>query len=559
MSIHLNALPVELGAHIGLFLDCRRHNYKMASLMALRCVSRACLDAARRTIKSRPQISVDLSYMRARQIKAFGKVFGNGCQNLHYRGDYDTTITRIESSLFIPANVEQPEGGVAQALTFYLRRRHILQDLEVESFTFNPETGELSYVVKIVNYTRWSRSESLENRMEEALDWVISWGLFHINVTHGTPRATTEDTAKRESPRVLEALRQFVVETTGGCLSKLRICGSLISTQLLLEICRACPQLKEIELGVLWPVPNVARADVDDFAAALSRACPLLESVEIRRDDLLSPAETYAMYFPNLKFLNFEVLKADLGYEPSEFGRIEAAARQCVGAATLGLSRCAVSAALAGRLVRTLRSSITRLYLGDAIISQPTLLQLAAGLEALREIVFPNEFSGSPEFFTSLARARPSLAELDFGEESTFDDACVAAMCENLKLEALTINDNDTLTPAVVDIILQSPTAESLSAASFHCTAGFTSAGILRLVRGCPRLAKATWFATGLTPLAAAWPEGTLHGKNVDDLNVLLKDRYRSHGDLNPFRTFGPWPLSEVRWRYGPHSAYPNE
>ena len=146
------------------------------------------------------------------------------------------------------------------------------------------------------------------------------------------------------------------------------------------------------------------------------------------------------MHFPNLKFLNFEVLKADLGYEPSEFGRIEAAARQCVGAEKLGLSRCAVSADLAGRLVRTLRSSITRLYLGDAIISQPTLLQLAAGLEALREIVFPNEFSGSPEFFTSLARARPSLAELDFGEESTFDDACVAAMCENLKLEALTIN-----------------------------------------------------------------------------------------------------------------------
>ena len=459
MSTQLDALPIEMLAHVALFLDRNRQYRNLTvrrdnSLLALRSVSRACLDAARRAIKSHPKTNEFSFHSRtnARLITTVGAVLGSGCQRLTYSGSY------------------------------------------------------------------------------------------------GNPQPTPRE--------VLNALRQFVVETRGG-LRELSLSGSSISAQLFLEICRACPQLKELSAG--YGLPNIASADTDDFAAELSRLCPLLEIVSIQRDVLLSPAETYALYFPNLKFLNFEVLKADLGYEPSEFGRIEAAARQCVGAEKLGLSRCAVSADLAGRLVRTLRSSITRLYLGDAIISQPTLLQLAAGLEALREIVFPNEFSGSPEFFTSLARARPSLAELDFGEESTFDDACVAAMCENLKLEALTINDNDTLTPAVVDIILQSPTAESLSAASFHCTAGFTSAGILRLVRGCPRLAKATWFATGLTPLAAAWPEGTLHGKNVDDLNVLLKDRYRSHGDLNPFRTFGPWPLSEVRWRYGPHSAYPNE
>ena len=453
MPTQLDALPVELCAHIALFLDRHRPFKKRDfTLLALRSVSRASLEAVRRAIKSHPSDHVRFdSTWEARRITAVAQVLSSGCKRLAYIG---------------PSNA--------------------------------------------------------------------------------TPL---------EAPK-LNAIRQFVVETRGR-LRELTICNSSISSQLFLEVCSACPQLTEFRAE--WGLPNIASADVDDFAAELSRLCPLLEIVSIQRDVLLSPAETYALYFPNLKFLNFEVLKADLGYEPSEFGRIEAAARQCVGAEKLGLSRCAVSADLAGRLVRTLRSSITRLYLGDAIISQPTLLQLAAGLEALREIVFPIEFSGSPEFFTSLARARPSLAELDFGEESTFDDACVAAMCENLKLEALTINDNDTLTPAVVDIILQSPTAESLSAASFHCTAGFTSAGILRLVRGCPRLAKATWFATGLTPLAAAWPEGTLHGKNVDDLNVLLKDRYRSHGDLNPFRTFGPWPLSEVRWRYGPHSAYPNE
>ena len=85
MSIRLDALPVELGAHVGLFLDGHRRSYKIdKSLAALRCVSRACLDAARRVIKSHPLISKDLSYMRARQIKAFGKIFGNGCQILKY-------------------------------------------------------------------------------------------------------------------------------------------------------------------------------------------------------------------------------------------------------------------------------------------------------------------------------------------------------------------------------------------------------------------------------------------------------------------------------------------
>ena len=35
--------------------------------------------------------------------------------------------------------------------------------------------------------------------------------------------------------------------------------------------------------------------------------------------------------------------------------------------------------------------------------------------------------SASPEFFTSLARARPSLKELYFEDGATLDDACVAA------------------------------------------------------------------------------------------------------------------------------------
>ena len=341
-----------------------------------------------------------------------------------------------------------------------------------------------------------------------------------------------------------------MVETQGR-LRQLSLNCSSISTQLFLEICSACPQLKELDAG--FGLSNFARADVDDFAAALSRSCPLLESVDIQRGELVSPAETYAMHFPNLKCLDFEVETTDGPlYEPSRFDKIEAAARQCVGAEALNLGWCAVSADLAERLIRTpLQSRIKSLYFGFADVSEQTLLRLAVGLQALRDISFPDDFSGSPEFFRSLARARPALKELRIGEEADLlDDACVAAICENFALEDLSIDCNDTLTPSVVDIILRSPTAETLSSACFHSTSGFTSAGILRLVRGCPRLRKLWWYESGLTPLGTAWPEGTQHGKNVDDLNALLKERGRGlavTSSVDPFKKFGQDPLPRIR------------
>ena len=130
----------------------------------------------------------------------------------------------------------------------------------------------------------------------------------------------------------------------------------------------------------------------------------------------------------------------------------------------------------------------------------------------------------------------------------------MAVLCDNLKLEKLQIDCNRSrLTPAVVDIILRSPTAETLSWACFSNTYAFTSGGILRLARGCPRLAQIIWRVQGLRPLADG------NGKNVDDLTALLKERCRGHSDwhfsVDPFRKFGPWKLSEVSWAY---REYPN-
>ena len=366
----------------------------------------------------------------------------------------------------------------------------------------------------------------------------------------GCQRITYQGKSNQLFPDKLDALQQVIVVETRGCLRELSICCSTISPQRFLEICSVCPQLKELDAD--WGLPNIREADMDVFAGELSRLCPLLERVSIVRGELLSPAETYAMHFPNLKHLDLEVEELDAGYAPSRFDKIEAAARQCVGAEALNLGWCAVSADLAERLIRTpLQSRIKSLYFGFADVSEQTLLRLAVGLQALRDISFPDDFSGSPEFFRSLARARPALKELRIGEEADLlDDACVAAICENFALEDLSIDCNDTLTPSVVDIILRTPTAETLSSACFHNTSGFTSAGILRLVRGCPRLRKLWWYESGLTPLGTAWPEGTQHGKNVDDLNALLKERGRGlavTSSVDPFKKFGPDPLPRFR------------
>ena len=143
-------------------------------------------------------------------------------------------------------------------------------------------------------------------------------------------------------------------------------------------------------------------------------------------------------------------------------------------------------------------------------------------LEGLRELSLSGSFEGSPSFFTSLARARPELNELWFGQQSTLDDACIAALVENLSLETLSIDENHTLTSEAIEIILRSPTAQTLSYGQFYKVDAFTSANILRLVRGCPKLIDLLWHLDC---------DRHVDGQNVDDLLALLKDRGKGNPD----------------------------
>ena len=101
--------------------------------------------------------------------------------------------------------------------------------------------------------------------------------------------------------------------------------------------------------------------------------------------------------------------------------------------------------------------------------------------------------------------------------------------------------------------MLWTPTAETLSEAIFRGISAFTSAVILRLVRGCPRLAELNWSIQdgSISPLGYDSLDGTLHGKNVEDLKELLEERCRGQAGrsfyIDPFKEFGPWKQG---WRY---------
>ena len=89
----LDELPIEMLAHVALFLDRNRKcSKKDFTLLALRSVSRACLDAVRRAIKSHPVNDVRFGHGfhdDARQITAVGQVLGSGCLKLTYYGPYN--------------------------------------------------------------------------------------------------------------------------------------------------------------------------------------------------------------------------------------------------------------------------------------------------------------------------------------------------------------------------------------------------------------------------------------------------------------------------------------
>jgi hypothetical protein len=113
------------------------------------------------------------------------------------------------------------------------------------------------------------------------------------------------------------------------------------------------------------------------------------------------------------------------------------------------------------------------------------------------------------------------------------------------------------LTPGVIDIILGSKTAQTLNDANFFRVDAFTSANILRLARGCPKLVDLCWYVDGLSPLT----DGA--GQDVDDLTELLESRAAQSSEETYYEVdevfdhFGPWKQDSYRYKNMAHSQHP--
>ena len=352
--------------------------------------------------------------------------------------------------------------------------------------------------------------------------------------------------AMETSDVLVSALQRFVAGRTAGRLLRLSIRDATISPAATLEMARACPRLETFKYDA-----HFTGADLHDFASQLSRACPALEYVRLPAGDL-SPAESYQMHFPRIKVLDLTCGGADsFDYEPTLYDQIEASARRCTRADSVTLFRCCVLPALATLLLSTpLRGRLTKLDLsGYTGVSDETILRFAEGCESLVDLQFPNSLILAPEFYAALARARPTLKILELWEPET---ECLQVVCASFALECLYLHHGEELTPAIIDMILQGPSSETLNSYDMDFAPGFNSADVLRLVRGCPRLANLGWrneeieryrHRLRLSPL--------VDGSNVDEINKLLEARGTTWGKLEPFPKYGPAPRRRRRRQWG--------
>ena len=314
------------------------------------------------------------------------------------------------------------------------------------------------------------------------------------------------------------ALRDFVMSTNGQ-LRKLACSAGehsiMVPKPVLLEMCRACPLLEAL---YLYYANDSIAADVDDFASAVGSACPLLEKVELPR--LRSPAEDYQWCFPRLKCLRFNREKSASG--PIRWDKIELTLRTCVHATEVELNEQTVSprlvdlilaAPVAGRL-KTLDVSC------ETDISPESILRFARGLEMLTNLRLPDYFNGESAFYRSLVQARPAIVRLGLGFDGMLDDEHLRIICHGLRLEFLELPWADNLTDRAIDIVLESPCAQTLREVDVSYAPQFSSEDVLRLVRGCPELAQLEWENSPEEPL-----DRDVDGPNIDAVDALLMSR----------------------------------
>ena len=328
-----------------------------------------------------------------------------------------------------------------------------------------------------------------------------------------------------KSDECVSALRDLVMSTNGQ-LRKLSSLGGtpnhpeivMLPKPVLLEMCRACPLLEYLYLD---NVPDSIPANVDDFASALGSACPLLNSVSFPIPGGRSPAEDYQWYFPRSVCLRFS--RAANTHLPIRWDKIELTLRTCVHATEVCLMDDTVSPRLVDLiLVAPVAGRLKTLDVGcETDISPESILRFARGLELLTDLRLPWDFIVESEFYRSLVQARPAIVRLGLGLGNMLDEEDLRIICHGLRLEHLELSAVENLTDRAIDIILESPCAQTLRSLDVSYAPQFSSRDVLRLVRGCPELAEFTWelHETGLDQNV----DGAL--ANVAAIHALLVSR----------------------------------
>ena len=196
------------------------------------------------------------------------------------------------------------------------------------------------------------------------------------------------------SAHSLAALYSFVCSTNGG-LRTLSLFESSISSDLLLVMCRAAPNLVSLS------GPRYVHTS-DDAIVAIAAACPQLEDVWFSDVGTgLSPAERWQGRFPRLKWLTLRNYDSSLQvsmkppYRPTLLEAISEAARSTC-AEGLNLDGCPVFPDLIEAIVGTpLGDRLTSLGSGESglhtNIEPAALLAAARGFPRLTEFWIPSK------------------------------------------------------------------------------------------------------------------------------------------------------------------------
>ena len=328
-----------------------------------------------------------------------------------------------------------------------------------------------------------------------------------------------------KSPEQIHAFRHLVLGCTQGRLHTMYIGNSAIAADTLLELCRACPQLKHFRVDL----PCVTRENLLEVCVEVSRACPCLEYAAFPRrlHPNMSAAECYQMHFPRTRMI--DLMRP--GWDTTTLFRldlIEATLHACPRADELDPGESVVSDELARLLLRApLGQNLKELSLWRVTISPDTILLCASEFELLTDLELPQWFApGNPiDFCRRLVRARPTLTRLALGLGANFDDACVRIVCDGLSLARLDLSDLRRLSPGALDIILESTSARTLRSVGIYAPRSLvqliTSAAVLRLVRGCPELSDLSLETAGD---AYYWTPDE-DGQNMDEIDKLIESR----------------------------------